>query len=94
MGKTSYVHAPFPAKLFSIEVNCRFIDIHPCLGSILNVFHNKLQYFINTTTTAINTSKKKVFDFGQREIICLFTLVTFKGENMLLFTQSKQTLTR
>jgi hypothetical protein len=33
----------FPQKLFSIvEVNCRFIDIHPCLGSILNAFHNKL----------------------------------------------------
>ena len=34
----------FPAKLFSVgEVNCRFIDIHPCIGSILIVFHNKIQ---------------------------------------------------
>jgi hypothetical protein len=29
--------------LFSVgEVNCRFIDIHPCIGSILIVFHNKI----------------------------------------------------
>ena len=34
----------FPAKLFSVgEVNCRFIHIHPCIGSILIVFHNKIQ---------------------------------------------------
>jgi hypothetical protein len=46
----------FLAKLFSIaEVNSRFIDIHPCLGSILNVFH---KHIINATTTAINTCKK------------------------------------
>jgi hypothetical protein len=33
----------FSHKLFSIaEVNSRFIDIHPCLGNILNVFHNKI----------------------------------------------------
>ena len=39
----------FPAKLFSVdEVNCRFIDIHPCIGSILIVFHNKnTMYLIN-----------------------------------------------
>ena len=56
----------FPTKLFSIaEENCRFIDIHSCLGSILNVFHNKMQcilyihlYIINTSTTAINICKK------------------------------------
>ena len=30
-----------PAKLFSIlEVNFLFIDIHPCLGSIVKAFHN------------------------------------------------------
>jgi hypothetical protein len=34
----------FPANFVSItEVNSRFIHIHPCLGSILNVFHNKMQ---------------------------------------------------
>ena len=27
--------------MFSIaKGSCRLIDIHPCLGSILNVFHN------------------------------------------------------
>ena len=32
-----------PAKLFSIvEVNCLFIDIRSCLGSILKAFHNKI----------------------------------------------------
>jgi hypothetical protein len=73
MGKTS-LHALFLAKLFSIvEVNCRFINIHPCLGSIFNVFHNK-KYIdsntvsLNATTTVINTYKK-LFDVGQREVI-------------------------
>ena len=45
--------------------------MHPCLGSILNVFHNKIQcilYDINATTTAINTCKK-LFDVGQIEVI-------------------------
>jgi len=33
----------FSCKIVSIaEVNCRFIDKHPCLGSILNVFHTKI----------------------------------------------------
>ena len=42
----------FPTNLFSIaEVKCLFIDIQPCLGSILNVFH---KHIINATTTAIN----------------------------------------
>jgi hypothetical protein len=32
-----------PAKLFSIvEVNFLFIDMRPCLGSILKAFHNKI----------------------------------------------------
>ena len=45
----------FPAKLFSVgEVNCRFIDIHPCIGSFLIVFN---KYIIHDTTTAINTCK-------------------------------------
>jgi hypothetical protein len=36
-------HELFPTKLlFIVEVNCRFIDTHPCLDSILNVFHNKI----------------------------------------------------
>jgi hypothetical protein len=41
-------HALIPAKLLSsIELNCRFIDMHPCLRSILDVFHNKnTMYFI------------------------------------------------
>ena len=34
----------FPANFVSIaEVNIQFIHMHPCLGSILNVFHNKIQ---------------------------------------------------
>ena len=52
------------------EINCQFIDIHPCLDSILNIIHNKIQciyqYIINGTgtTTAINTCKNvHVFDF-------------------------------
>ena len=30
-----------------------------------NVFY---KYIINATTTAINAGKKKLFDFGQREV--------------------------
>ena len=42
LGKTK-LHEHFPTKLFSIvEVNCRFIDIYICLGSILIAFHNKM----------------------------------------------------
>jgi hypothetical protein len=52
-----------------------------------NVFN---KYIINVTTTEINTCKK-IFEFGQREIISFFTLLT--RESTLLFTQSKQTLT-
>ena len=51
-----------------------------------NVFN---KYIINVTTTEINTCKK-IFEFGQREVISFFTLVR---ESTLLFTQSKQTLT-
>ena len=45
------------------EINSRFIDIHPCLDNILNVFHNKKynvfnKHIINATTTAINTCEK------------------------------------
>jgi hypothetical protein len=54
-----------------------------------NVFN---EYIINVTTTEINTCKK-IFEFGQREVISFFTLVTNKGESTLVFTQSKQTLT-
>ena len=50
-----------------------------------NVFN---KYIINVSTTEINTCKK-IFEFGQREVISFFTLVT----NTLLFTQSKQSLT-
>jgi hypothetical protein len=44
-----------------------------------NVFN---KYIIYATTTAINTYKK-VFDFGQREVISVFTLVTNKGEHSI-----------
>ena len=53
-----------------------------------NVFN---KYIINVTTTEINT-RKKIFEFGQREVISFFTLVTNKGEHSII-TQSKQTLT-
>jgi hypothetical protein len=39
-----------------------------------NVFN---KYIINVTTTEINTSKK-IIEFGQREVISFFTLVTNK----------------
>jgi hypothetical protein len=40
-----------------------------------NVFN---KYIINVTTTEINTCKQ-IFEFGQREVISFFTLVTNKG---------------
>ena len=74
----------FPAKLFSFdEVNFQFIDIHSCIGSISIVFHNKnTMYFINATTTVINTCKK-LFDFDQTEVISFFTYVTNKREHSI-----------
>ena len=48
-----------------------------------NVFY---KYIINATTTAINTSKK-LFDFGQKEVICLYTYVTDKGEPSIIYSQ-------
>ena len=52
------------------------------------------KYIINVTTTGINTCKK-IFEFGQREVISFFTLVTNKGEHSIIYskTQSKKTLT-
>ena len=39
-----YIPSSVFRKFFSIaEVNSRFIDIHPCFGSILNICHNKIQ---------------------------------------------------
>ena len=46
---------------------------------------------MNVTTTAINTCQKYIFEFGQREVISFFMLLT--RESTLLFTQSKETLT-
>ena len=46
------------------------------------------KYIINVTTTEINTCKK-IFEFGQKEVISFFTLVTNKGEhysNLALLT--------
>jgi hypothetical protein len=68
LGKTSYTRF-FPGKLFSIiEVNCRFIDIHPCLSSILNVLYNRI--YIDRIFKSYHNSDKylyeKSFDFGQR----------------------------
>ena len=51
--------------------------VQPCLGSILIVFYKYI-------TTAINTCKK-LFDFGQREVISFFTLVTNKGEHLVWY---------
>ena len=39
-------------------------------------------YCINAPSAAINTCKN-VFSFGQREVLCLFTLVTNKGEHSI-----------
>ena len=45
-----------------------------------NVFN---KYIINVTTTEINTCKK-IFEFGQREVISFFT-VTNKGEHSIIY---------
>jgi hypothetical protein len=47
-----------------------------------NVFN---KYIINVTTT-INTCKK-IFEFGQREVIFFFTLVTNKGEHSIIYSK-------
>ena len=43
-----------------------------------NVFNKYI--IMNVTTPEINTCKK-IFEFGQREVISFFTLVTNKGEH-------------
>ena len=48
-----------------------------------NVFN---KYIINVTTTEINTYKK-IFEFGQREVISIFTLVTNKGEYSIIYSK-------
>ena len=48
-----------------------------------NVFN---KYIINVTTTEINTCNK-IFEFGQREVISFFTLVTNKGEHSIIYSK-------
>jgi uncharacterized membrane protein YccF (DUF307 family) len=48
-----------------------------------NVFN---KYIINVTTTEINTCKT-IFEFGQREVISFFTLVTSKGGHSIIYSK-------
>ena len=50
-----------------------------------NVFN---KYIINVTTKEINTCKK-IFEFGQREIVSFFTSVTNKGEHSIIYIVNK-----
>jgi hypothetical protein len=52
-----------------------------------NVF-NIYIYIINVTTTEIDTCKK-IYEFGQREVISSFTLVTNKGEHSIIYSYSE-----
>jgi hypothetical protein len=48
--------------------------MHPCLGSILNVFHNKIQCVLNIEYSPLlvtNVNKKKLPPFDQRQITFL-----------------------
>ena len=78
----------FPGKLFSfIEVNCRFIYIHPCLSSILNVFYNII-YIDSIFKSYQNSDKylyKKSFDFGQRGVKKSVLCYLLTKENTLYF---------
>ena len=50
-----------------------------------NVFN---KYMINVTTTAkIPVKQTLVFEFGQREVISVFTLVTNKGEHSIIYSK-------
>ena len=49
-------------------------------------------YLINITTTEIYTCKK-IFEFGQREVISFFTLVTNKGEHSMEESLKKESNT-
>jgi hypothetical protein len=50
-----------------------------------NVFN---KYMINVTTTAkIPVKKTLVFEFGQRGVISVFTLVTNKGEHSIIYSK-------
>ena len=48
-----------------------------------NVFNN---HIINVTTTEINTCKK-IFKFGQRDVISFFSLVINKGEHSIIHSK-------
>ena len=50
-----------------------------------NVF-NKYIINVTSTTTEINTCKQ-IFEFGQREVISFFTLVTNKGEHSIIYSK-------
>jgi hypothetical protein len=41
---------------------------------------------IKVTTTEINTCKR-IFEFGKREVISFFTLVTNKGEHSIIYSK-------
>ena len=43
------------------------------------------KYIINAPSTLINMCKN-LFLLGQREVICLFTLVTNKGEHSIIYS--------
>ena len=81
----------FPQFIFSIaEVNIRFIHMQRISAVFqmyfiikYNVFN---KYIINVATTEINTCKK-IFEFGKREVISFFTLVTNKGEHSIIYSK-------
>ena len=52
-----------------------------------NVFN---KYIIKVTTTEINRGKT-IFEFGQREVISFFTLVTNKGEHSIFCSKETKT---
>ena len=81
----------FPAIYFSIaEVNIRLIHMQHIAAIFQMYFIIKCNVFnkniINVTTTEIH-NRKKIFEFGQREVISFFTLVTNKGEHSIIYSK-------
>jgi hypothetical protein len=76
LGKVGLILDSFPF-LMKQEVNCRFIDIHPCLSSILNVLYNRI--YIDRIFKSYHNSDKylyeKSFDFGQRGVKKTFYVI-------------------
>ena len=89
LGKTGntdvFTQNSFPFLKYIGDCNTHVLAVFEMYFIIKRVFY-KYMYIINATATVINTCKN-LFDFCQREAICLFMLVTNKGEHSIIYSK-------